>query len=92
MASEILLSGLLGLIGGVIRASIGLFKALSIKKKIHFHYWLFTALLSGLIGILTGIVFSFDSRLSILAGYAGTDILEGVYKSFKVEKVYAKNK
>jgi hypothetical protein len=25
----------------------------------------------------------------LLAGYAGTDILEGIYKSFKAEKVMA---
>jgi len=35
----------------------------------------------------TGLVFNYDPRLSLLAGYAGTDILEGVYKSFKTEKV-----
>jgi len=28
----------------------------------------------------------------LLAGYAGTDILEGIYKSFKVDKVYVKKK
>ena len=27
-------------------------------------------------------------RLSLLAGYAGTDILEGIYKSFAVQKTY----
>ena len=32
-------------------------------------------------------VFDFDKRLSLLAGYAGTDILEGIYRSFKTEKV-----
>jgi hypothetical protein len=40
-----------------------------------------------IIGVFTGIVFNFDPRLSLLAGYAGTDILEGIYKSFKTEKV-----
>ena len=92
MASELLLSGLLGMIGGVIRGTIGLFKGLAVKRKVSWSYWLFTALLSGLIGILTGVVFSFDYRLSILAGYAGTDILEGLYKSFKIEKVYVRQK
>ncbi len=87
---EVLISAGFGLIGGVIRGVIGLFKALSFKRKISWNYWLLTAVVSGLIGILTGTVFSFDPRLSILAGYAGTDILEGIYKSFKVEKVYVK--
>ena len=35
-----------------------------------------------------GIIFDFDPRLSLLAGYAGTDIIEGIYKSFSVQKVY----
>jgi hypothetical protein len=38
--------------------------------------------------IFTGVVFNFDPRLSLLSGYAGTDILEGIYKSFAVQKVY----
>jgi len=38
------------------------------------------------------VIFDFDYRLSLLAGYAGTDILEGVYKSFKVSKVYVRRK
>lgn len=85
-------SALLGLLGGVIRGTIGLFKAMAVKRKIYWPYWIMTAIISGLIGVLTGIVFSFDPRLSILAGYAGTDILEGIYKSFKVEKVYVRGK
>ena len=37
-----------------------------------------------------GLIFNFDWRLALLAGYAGTDILEGIYKSFAVQKVYVK--
>lgn len=92
MNYEIFISGGLGMLGGVIRGAIGLFKSIAVKRKVYWPYWFVTVIISGLIGILTGIVFSFDPRLSILAGYAGTDILEGIYKSFKVEKVYVKNK
>ncbi len=49
-------------------------------------------LLIVVIGIFVGIIFDFDPRLSLLAGYAGTDILEGIYKSFKVQKAYVKRK
>jgi hypothetical protein len=49
-------------------------------------------MIAAIIGIFVGIVFNFDYRLSLLAGYAGTDILEGVYKSFQVQKVYVQNK
>jgi fluoride ion exporter CrcB/FEX len=87
-----LFAGLFGAIGGIIRASLGLFKALSFKRKIFWANFALTVIVSALIGLMTGIIFSFDYRLSILAGYAGTDILEGIYKSFKVEKVYVKEK
>ena len=50
-------------------------------------YWAITVTIAMIIGVFTGIVFNFDPRLSLLAGYAGTDILEGIYKSFKTEKV-----
>lgn len=48
-------------------------------------------LIALIIGIFVGIIFNFDPRLSLLAGYAGTDILEGIYKSFAVQKVYVSN-
>ena len=48
-------------------------------------------LLANVLGSLfIGIIFDFDPRLSLLAGYAGTDILEGIYKSFSVSKVYVR--
>ena len=86
----ILISGILGGIGGLTRGFIGLLKALSLRRRILWGYYLITVLVATVIGVFTGIIFSFDYRLSLLAGYAGTDILEGIYKSFKVEKVYVK--
>jgi len=47
---------------------------MAVKMRIYWPYWIMTAIISGLIGVLTGIVFSFDPRVSILAGYAGIDI------------------
>jgi len=86
----IVISGLLGGIGGLTRGFIGLLKALSLRRRILWNYYFITVVVAAVIGIFTGIIFSFDYRLSLLAGYAGTDILEGIYKSFKVEKVYVK--
>ena len=83
-----LLAGLMGLIGGATRGLVGLMKAMSLRRQILWGYYLITVLTACIIGIFTGIIFSFDSRLSLLAGYAGTDILEGIYKSFSVQKVY----
>lgn len=86
--NEILLAGILGGIGGLTRGFVGLLKALSLKRRILWNYYTITVLVALVIGVFTGIIFNFDPRLSLLAGYAGTDILEGIYKSFKVEKVY----
>ena len=84
------ISGILGGIGGLTRGFIGLLKALSLRRRILWGYYVITVIVATVIGIFTGIIFSFDYRLSLLAGYAGTDILEGIYKSFKVDKVYVK--
>ena len=84
----IVLSGLLGGIGGLTRGVVGLLKALSLRRRIIWTYYLITVAIAIIIGVFTGIIFNFDNRLSLLAGYAGTDILEGIYKSFSVQKVY----
>ena len=82
------MAGLLGGIGGLTRGVVGLLKALSLRRRIIWSYYLITVLIAIIIGIFVGIVFDFDPRLSLLAGYVGTDILEGIYKSFAVQKVY----
>lgn len=89
---QIVLPALLGGVGGLTRGFIGLLKALSLRRKILWGYYAITVLVAFVIGIFTGLIFNFDYRLSLLAGYAGTDILEGIYKSFKVEKVYVKKR
>ena len=86
--NEVLLAAILGGIGGLTRGFVGLLKALSLRRRILWGYYAITVLVALVIGIFTGIIFNFDIRLSLLAGYAGTDILEGIYKSFKVDKVY----
>jgi len=88
----ILLAGLLGGIGGLTRGLVGLMKALSLKRKILWNYYFVTVFIAVVLGVFVGIIFSFDYRLSLLAGYAGTDILEGIYKSFSVSKVYVQKK
>lgn len=84
----IALSAVLGGVGGLTRGFVGLMKALSLRRRILWGYYAITVLIALVIGVFTGLIFSFDARLSLLAGYAGTDILEGIYKSFAVQKVY----
>jgi fluoride ion exporter CrcB/FEX len=89
---SVLFAALLGGIGGLTRGVVGLLKALSLRRRILWGYYWITVLVALIIGIFVGIIFDYDPRLSLLAGYAGTDILEGIYKSFKVDKIYVKNK
>ena len=86
--SAILLPAVLGGVGGLTRGFVGLLKAISLRRKILWGYYAITVLVALVIGVFIGIIFNFDYRLSLLAGYAGTDILEGIYKSFAVQKVY----
>lgn len=88
----LVLAALLGGVGGLTRGFVGLLKALSLKRRIIWTYYAITVVIAVVIGVFVGIVFDFDPRLSLLAGYAGTDILEGIYKSFNVQKVYVKGK
>ena len=86
----ILIAAVLGGVGGLTRGVVGLLKALSLKRRILWNYYMITVLIAVIIGVFVGVIFDFDPRLSLLAGYAGTDILEGIYKSFKVSKVYVR--
>ena len=88
LLEQLILPALLGGVGGLTRGFIGLLKALSLRRNILWGYYAITVVIAFVIGIFTGLVFNFDYRLSLLAGYAGTDILEGIYKSFKVDKTY----
>jgi len=89
---SIVFAGLLGGLGGLTRGVVGLLKALSLRRRVLWGYYGVTVAIAIIIGVFVGIIFDFDPRLSLLAGYAGTDILEGIYKSFKVDKVYVKRK
>ncbi len=88
LMQQLILPGGLGLIGGLTRGTVGLLKAMALRRKIIWRYWFITAFIAMLIGLFIGLIFNFDYRLSLLAGYAGTDILESIYKSFKVQKMY----
>lgn len=90
--SEVVYPALLGGVGGLTRGIVGLLKALSLRRRIIWGYYAITVIVAAVIGIFVGVVFNFDYRLALLAGYAGTDILEGIYKSFQVQKVYVERK
>jgi len=73
---------LAGFLGGVIRALVGIVKKVrssSKKTKIRRDYIILNLLSGGGVGLLVGL-FVNDLKLALLAGYAGTDFLESLFK------------
>ena len=58
--AEILIPALLGGVGGLTRGVIGLLKALSLRRRILWGYYVITVVVAAIIGVFTGIVFNFD--------------------------------
>lgn len=73
---------LAGFIGGIIRALVGFVKNKAIEKANHFRpqYFLITILISGVVGTAAGSLADTEWQVSFLAGYAGTDFIENLYK------------
>jgi len=71
-----------GLIGGLIRGLVGILKQTQKPEefKIHWRYFGLTMLVSGIVGVVSGLIADGDWRISLLAGYAGTDFLESLYR------------
>ena len=89
IADPIIMAGLLGGLGGLTRGLIGLLKAMTLRRRIIPSYLTLTIFIAMVVVIYVGIFFyNIDIRLALLAGYAGTDIIEGIYKLFKVQKTY----
>ncbi len=80
MYQELLLSASFGFIGGVARSSFGVLKARKRKEKFRFKYFLVTILASGAIGVFAGLVYDKSYKTSLIAGYAGMDIVESIYQ------------
>ena len=83
---QLLLAALLGGLGGLARSTVGLMKSLAQKKGILWSYFALTTGIAVIIGTAAGTIFTFNPAVAVLSGYAGTDILEGIYKSFKTQK------
>ena len=79
--------GIIGGIGGLIRAIVGVRKAYLQKRKFVLNYFLVTVIGAILIGALLGSVIGINKAVALFAGYAGTDLLEGLAKSFKLAPI-----
>ncbi|OGM05477.1 hypothetical protein A2124_04475 [Candidatus Woesebacteria bacterium GWB1_37_5] len=74
---------LFGILGGLVRALVGIVKYFEKNKqnqKIRFWYLTSSLFVAALVGGIAGAIANGDWRLAIIAGYAGTDFLEGLYK------------
>ncbi|MBM3205661.1 hypothetical protein FJZ41_02300 [Candidatus Shapirobacteria bacterium] len=73
---------LAGFVGGITRGLVGFVKNKTIEKANHFkpQYFLITILISGIVGGAAGALADTEWQVSFLAGYAGTDFIENLYK------------
>jgi len=83
MIQVILIQALAGASGGFVRALVGITKAQTFNPttfKFEWKVFGFTIIVSMLTGLMSGLVINADWRMSLLAGYAGSDLLESLYK------------
>ena len=69
--------------GGLVRGLVGIYKSYSANPATFVFNWklfAFSLFVSMLVGQMSGIIFNSDWRSSLLAGYAGSDLLESLYK------------
>ena len=87
--NPILLSSILfGTLGGLVRGIVGITKYMEQNRKnqaIDLKYLLFSLAVAGFIGGVAGALASSDRSFAFLAGYAGTDFLESLYKIRRVQ-------
>lgn len=78
-----------GLVGGLLRGVLGISKDLITKKEetINYGYFFLSLAVSVTIGIIAASLWpEGDFRIALLAGYAGSDFLEGLFKLKFTEK------
>ena len=78
--NPILLAGIFGFIGGAARACVGVLKSVKRKEKFKWKYFLLSLISSGIVGVFTGLLYDVDYKVTLIAGYAGTDLIGSVYK------------
>lgn len=72
-----------GLFGGLLRGLLGVAKSLITKKEesINYGYFFLSLTVSMVVGVIAASLWpEGDFRIALLAGYAGSDFLEGLYK------------
>ena len=84
-----------GLFGGLLRGLLGIAKSLITKKEssINYGYFFLSLAVSMTVGVIAASLWpEGDFRIALLAGYAGADFLEGLFKlKFKQKFVEVKD-
>lgn len=80
--TELVAAGLFGLIGGLLRALVGILKNYRMKKQKRFKplYLIVTLLISAAIGTTASLALSTNYLMNLVVGYAGIDLLENMLK------------
>ncbi|HLF54487.1 MAG TPA: hypothetical protein VI612_02095 [Candidatus Nanoarchaeia archaeon] len=81
------LFGIIGALGGFLRAVVGVRKAYLQKRKFKLNYFLVTVIGAAVIGAIVGSIIGINKAVALFSGYAGTDLLEGLAKSFKLAPI-----
>ena len=84
--NQIIFSAMMGGAGGLVRGCVGVVKSFSSRRKIRPNYYFVTIFLAVIIGSFVGMLIDIDYKVSLLAGYAGTDLLENIYRSFLIKE------
>ena len=87
LENPVVMFGIIGGIGGLLRAIIGARKAALKKRKFKMGYFLSTVVGAVIIGAILGSILGINNAVALFAGYAGTDLLEGLAKSFKLAPI-----
>ncbi len=74
---------LAGGMGGLVRGIVGVTKAQTFNPdtfKFQWKSFAITIIVSIIVGQMAGLILNADWRMSLLAGYSGSDFLESLYK------------
>lgn len=85
--NELILSIIYGILGSIARLLVSFLKSYKSNGRINIGKFGFYTIVVLLAGAFSGIVLGSGKQLSFLGGYAGLDLLDGYYKSFKRKKI-----
>jgi len=87
LENPMVMFALIGGLGGLLRAIVGVRKAYLARRKFILNYFLVTVIGAIIIGAIVGSIIGINKAVALFAGYAGTDLLEGLAKSFKLAPI-----